>query len=99
MLHASGEFDDQSYKAASDAIDPGLARAAAERKDVESIYNYLSKPDGTSPSPTSPAANPLQAPAPTQTPPPQPPPRDPVLALPVRQTQESQRSSSKPIGT
>src|SRR6266702_657620 len=67
MLHASGEFDDQSYKAASDAIDTGLARAAAERKDVESIYSYLSKPDGTSQSP-SPIAAPIQTPVPTPTP-------------------------------
>src|SRR5881397_1846852 len=86
MLHASGEFDDQSYKAASDAIDTGLARAAAERKDVESIYNYLSKPDGTSPSPTSPVATPVQAPVPIQTPTPQTPARDQVIALHVRET-------------
>src|SRR4029077_4211792 len=51
MLHASGEFDDQSYKAASDAIDTGLVRAIAERKDVESVYNYLSKPDSTTTAP------------------------------------------------
>src|SRR6266581_86803 len=83
MLHASGEFDDQSYKAASDAIDTGLARAAAERKDVESIYSYLSKPDGTSPSP-SPIAAPVQTPVPTPTP--QTPARDQVIALHVRET-------------
>jgi hypothetical protein len=47
MFHASGEFDDQSYRAASDAIDTGLVRATAERKDVESIYAYLSKPDSS----------------------------------------------------
>src|SRR5207245_9378374 len=35
MLHASGEFDDMNYKAASDAIDSGLVRAIAEKKDVE----------------------------------------------------------------
>src|SRR2546427_5715143 len=85
MLHASGEFDDQSYKAASDAIDTGLARAAAERKDVESIYSYLSKPDGTSPSP-SPIAAPVQTPVPTPTPTPQAPARDQVIALHVRET-------------
>src|SRR6266571_539063 len=85
MLHASGEFDDQSYKAASDAIDTGLARAAAERKDVESIYSYLSKPDGTSPSP-SPIAAPIQTPVPTPTPTPQTPARDQVIALHVRET-------------
>ncbi len=62
MLHASGEFDDQSYKAASDAIDSGLVRAMAERKDVDSIYNYLSKPDGTSP-----AVVPVPAPTPVPT--------------------------------
>src|SRR5881409_4109065 len=85
MLHASGEFDDQSYKAASDAIDTGLARAAAERKDVESIYSYLSKPDGTSPSP-SPIAAPIQTPVPTPTPTPQTTARDQVIALHVRET-------------
>src|SRR5206468_12489236 len=98
MLYASGEFDDQSYKAASDAIDTGLARAAAERKDGESIYNYLSKPDGTSPSPTSPVATPVQPPVPTQTPTPQTPARDQVIALHVTDTYESQRSDSKAIG-
>src|SRR5213080_2072629 len=76
----------QSNKAASDAIDTGLARAAAERKDVESIYNYLSKPDGTCPSPTSPVATPVQAPVSAQTPTPQTPARDQVIALHVRET-------------
>ena len=43
MLHASGEFDDTSYKAASEAIDTGLIRAMAEKKEVESISSYLGK--------------------------------------------------------
>lgn len=47
MLHSSGEFDDDNYKAASDAIEIGLVRATAERKDVDSIFNYLSKLDST----------------------------------------------------
>jgi CdvA-like protein len=45
MLHASGEFDDTSYKAASEAIDTGLIRAMAEKKEVESISSYLGKLD------------------------------------------------------
>jgi len=43
MLHASGEFDDTSYKAASEAIDTGLIRAMAEKKEVDSISSYLGK--------------------------------------------------------
>ena len=81
MLHASGEFDDQSYRAASDAIDTGLIRAMAERKDVESIYTYLSKPD----SPIAPTG-----PAPSVTTIPQPPstvqPKDQVMVLHVRES-------------
>src|SRR6266699_1387683 len=42
MLHASGEFDDMNYKQASDAIDSGLVRAIAEKKDVETIYSCRS---------------------------------------------------------
>ena len=82
MLHASGEFDDQSYKAAVDAIDSGLVRAMAERKDVESIYNYLSKPDGTTVTsiPQPQPAIPAPAPAPSQAPTEQP------LVLHVRET-------------
>ncbi len=82
MLHASGEFDDQSYKAASDAIDTGLVRAIAERKDVESIFSYLSKPDSGSPSPGGPQAVASSTQAPT--PPGQP--KDQVLVLHVRDT-------------
>lgn len=66
MLHASGEFDDQSYKAAVDAIDSGLVRAMAERKDVESIYNYLSKPDGTTVTSIPPTQPAIVAPAASQ---------------------------------
>ena len=81
MLHASGEFDDQSYKAASDAIDTGLIRAIAERKDVESIYNYLAKPDSTNQTNT-----PAQIPAPALTPPIQAASKDQVMVLHVRET-------------
>ena len=80
MLHASGEFDDQSYKAASDAIDTGLVRAVAERKDVESIYNYLSKPDSASPNLVAPQG-PIQAPVGSGTPQ-----KDQVMVLHVRET-------------
>ncbi len=62
MLHASGEFDDTSYKAASEAIDTGLIRAMAEKKEVDSISSYLGKLEASnsvaipppSPSPPSP---------------------------------------------
>ncbi len=69
MLHASGEFDDTSYKAASEAIDTGLIRAMAEKKEVDSISSYLGKletnpisyqPQTTitpTPAPTSPQPN------------------------------------------
>src|SRR2546428_6275401 len=43
MLHASGEFDDTNYKAASEAIDAGLIRAMAEKKEVDAISSYLGK--------------------------------------------------------
>jgi hypothetical protein len=82
MLHASGEFDDQSYKAASDAIDTGLVRAMAERKDVDAIYNYLSKPDNT----TITAPPPVQQPIPVATPSPQPPAQSQPMILHVRET-------------
>lgn len=82
MLHASGEFDDQSYKAASDAIDTGLVRAVAERKDVESIYSYLSKPDSTAPT-TFPI--PTSIPAPTIAPTPAPA-KEEAMILHVRET-------------
>jgi CdvA-like coiled-coil domain len=81
MLHASGEFDDQSYKAASDAIDTGLVRAMAERKDVESIYNYLSKPDGTTT-----GAPQVQQPVPIVAPAVPTPARDQPMVLHVRET-------------
>ncbi len=81
MLHASGEFDDQSYRAASDAIDSGLIRAMAERKDVESIYSYLSKPDSTN-TPSAPAPSIAQIPQPPSTVQP----KDQVMVLHVRET-------------
>ncbi len=81
MLHASGEFDDESYKAASDAIDTGLVRATAERKDVESIYAYLSKPD------SSPSASPVPSISTIpQTPSPPVQSKDQVMVLHVRET-------------
>ena len=81
MLHASGEFDDQSYKAASDAIDTGLVRATAERKDVESIYAYLSKPDSSTPASPLPSisAIPQNPSTPAQS-------KDQVMVLHVRET-------------
>jgi CdvA-like coiled-coil domain len=83
MLHASGEFDDQNYKAASDAIDSGLVRAMAEKKDVETIYSYLQKLDGAQAPPSiqqpQPIASTPQAVAPA-------PARDPVMVLHVRET-------------
>lgn len=82
MLHASGEFDDQSYKAASDAIDTGLVRAMAERKDVESILAYLSKLDSGTPATIGAQA----VSPPTQAPTTVSPPRDQVMVLHVRET-------------
>ncbi|HZY94924.1 MAG TPA: CdvA-like protein [Candidatus Bathyarchaeia archaeon] len=63
MLHSSGEFDDDNYKAASDAIEIGLIRATAERKDVDSIFSYLSKLDST---PSRFVPSPQQIPVQTQ---------------------------------
>ena len=84
MLHASGEFDDQNYKAASDAIDSGMVRAMAEKKDVETIYNYLQKLEGTQAPPSIQQPQPI-APAPQVAPSPVPA-RDPVMVLHVRET-------------
>lgn len=81
MLHASGEFDDISYKAASEAIDVGLIRAMAEKKEVDAISSYLGKLDTATPASvesTSPTG-PSQIPAVTS------PPKD-VLVLHVRET-------------
>src|SRR5713226_2673030 len=85
MLHASGEFDDMNYKAASDAIDSGLVRAMAEKKDVESIYSYLQKLDGAQAPPAAQQPQPI-APAPQLTTTAPSPSRDPVLVLHVRET-------------
>jgi hypothetical protein len=85
MFHASGEFDDQSYKTVSDAIDTGLVRAMAERKEVDSIFGYLSKLDSSSstvPAPAiqTPIATPSPAPSATSQP------KDQVMVLHVRET-------------
>jgi hypothetical protein len=84
MFHASGEFDDQSYKAASDAIDTGLVRATAERKEVESIFGYLSKLDSASSNIPAPAIQTPIAAAPSPAAPTQP--KDQVMVLHVRET-------------
>ena len=85
MFHASGEFDDQSYKAVSDAIDTGLVRAMAERKEVDSIFGYLSKLDSSSSSVPAPAIQtPVAAPSPAPSAPSQP--KDQVMVLHVRET-------------
>src|SRR6266571_291465 len=85
MFHASGEFDDQSYKAVSDAIDTGLVRAMAERKEVDSIFGYLSKLDSSSSTVPAPAIQtPVAAPSPTPSAPSQP--KDQVMVLHVRET-------------
>src|SRR3989442_511013 len=84
MLHSSGEFDDTNYKAASDAIDSGLLRAMAEKKDVETIYSYLQKLDATQAPPAAQQPQPIpQVPPTTTTTSPS---RDPVLVLHVRET-------------
>jgi len=64
MLHASGEFDDTSYKAASEAIDTGLIRAMAEKKEVDSISSYLGKLE-TNPVSYQPQTTITPTPAPT----------------------------------
>jgi CdvA-like protein len=64
MLHASGEFDDISYKAASEAIDTGLIRAMAEKKEVDSISSYLGKLE-TNPISYQPQTTTTPTPAPT----------------------------------
>src|SRR5207245_766914 len=79
------EFDDQSYKAVSDAIDTGLVRAMAERKEVDSIFGYLSKLDSSSSTVPAPAIQtPVAAPSPTPSAPNQP--KDQVMVLHVRET-------------
>jgi hypothetical protein len=85
MLHASGEFDDMNYKAASDAIDSGLVRAMAEKKDVESIFSYLQKLDGAQAPPAAQQPQPI-APIPQPTSTTTSPSRDPVMVLHVRET-------------
>src|SRR5881397_583597 len=61
MLHASGEFDDISYKAASEAIDTGLLRAMAEKKEVDTIFSYLGKLDTSSPAASQSISQPVQS--------------------------------------
>ena len=84
MFHASGEFDDQSYKAVSDAIDTGLVRAMAERKEVDSIFGYLSKLDSSSTIPAPATQTPVAAPTPAPSAASQP--KDQVMVLHVRET-------------
>ena len=79
MLHASGEFDDTNYKAASEAIDTGLIRAMAEKKEVDAISSYLGKLESPNPS-TAQVLTPTPVPA---TPAPS---NSPVLVLHVRET-------------
>lgn len=85
MLHASGEFDDMNYKQASDAIDSGLVRAMAEKKDVETIYSYLQKLDAAQVPPAAQQPQPF-APTPQPTTTTTSPSRDPVMVLHVRET-------------
>ncbi len=81
MLHASGEFDDVSYKAASEAIDTGLTRSMAEKKEVESISSYLNNLDTPTPAAleTRPPTSSPQPVAPS-------PSKEPVLVLHVRES-------------
>jgi hypothetical protein len=74
-----------NYKAASDAIDSGLVRAMAEKKDVEAIYSYLQKLDGAQAPPAAQQPQPIPQ-VPQQTATTTPPSRDPVLVLHVRET-------------
>ena len=81
MLHASGEFDDSSYKAAADAIDIGLLRAMAEKKEVDAVSGYLGKLDTTNPGPVE-----SPAPAVVVSQPSSPSPTKDTLVLHVRET-------------
>ncbi len=69
MLHASGEFDDINYKAASEAIDVGLIRSMAEKKEVETVSSYLAKLETVGPAlveaPPPVALTPPQIPVPS----------------------------------
>ncbi len=84
MLHASGEFDDISYKAASEAIDTGLLRAMAEKKEVDTIFSYLGKLDTATPPTAQPLLQPVQPAQPATATPSQS--KDGVLVLHVRET-------------
>src|SRR5881409_3825178 len=68
MLHASGEFDDLSYKAASEAIDTGLVRAMAEKREVDTIFSYLGKLDTANPPSSQSISQPAQPVQPAPTP-------------------------------
>src|SRR5437763_15709427 len=84
MFHASGGFDDQSYKAVSDAIDTGLVRAMAERKEVDATFGYLSKLDSSSSTVPAPAIQtPVAAPSPAPSAPNQP--KDQIIVLDIRE--------------
>jgi len=82
MLHASGEFDDLSYKAASEAIDTGLVRAMAEKREVDTIFSYLGKLDTANPPSSQSISQPAQPVQPTPTPSQS---KDGVLVLHVRE--------------
>src|SRR6266581_3439575 len=72
-------------KDVNDAIDTGLVRAMAERKEVDSIFGYLSKLDSSSSTVPAPAIQaPVAAPSPTPSAPNQP--KDQVMVLHVRET-------------
>ncbi len=84
MLHASGEFDDVSYKAASEAIDTGLVRSMAEKKEVDAICSYLSKLDTATPPTSQSLPQPVQTAQPVSAAPSQS--KDGVLVLHVRES-------------
>lgn len=84
MLHASGEFDDINYKAASEAIDAGLVRAMAEKKEVDTIFSYLGKLDTATPPTTQSIPQSVQSVQPAAATPSQS--KDGVLVLHVRES-------------
>lgn len=49
MQHSSGEIGDEAYKIANESIHSGLERTLAERKDIESYIDYLSRLENKEP--------------------------------------------------